>query len=154
MRIRQYVYFALKSETVSAATITAHVGMQPDSVTVRGTKQSAPPRPVCHSWAIECRHGGLTVDEQTAIVLARIRPVAEPIRALTANESVSAVLQVVRYFNDEEGEDEDLGPVMTDDGRAMQKLAGQHQLLGWHLNIDDLTFLASIPAALDVDEYS
>jgi hypothetical protein len=35
----------------------------------------------------------------------------------------------------------------------MKKLPGQHQLLGWHLGTEDLAFLASISAVLDVDEY-
>ena len=54
LRISQYVYFALKSETVPAAAITARLGVDPDSVRVRGARRLAPPVPVCHSWAIEC----------------------------------------------------------------------------------------------------
>lgn len=156
MRISQYVYFALRSETVPATTVAAHVGLQPDAVTVRGTLRAAPPVPVCHSWKIECRQPGLTVNEQIARVLDRIRPVAEPIRSLTAAGSVWAVLEVVRDFDDEgegEGEEEHRDPVVTDDGRVLQRLAGQHQLLGWALEAADLAFLASIPADLGVDEY-
>jgi hypothetical protein len=155
LRISQYVYFALKSETVSAASITARLGVEPDSVLVRGARCSAPPVPVCHTWAVECRQPGLAVNEQAARVLARIRRVAEPIRVLTATGAVWAVLRVVRYFNDDEGEGEaeHHAPVVTDDGRILARLAGQHQLLGWHLAVEDLAFLVSIPADLDVDEY-
>jgi hypothetical protein len=152
LRISQYVYFALKSETVSAATITACLGVEPDSVSERGFRRSMPPLPACHRWAIECRQPGLTVDEQAAQVLNRVRPLVEPIRTLTTTGDVSAVLQVVRYFNREEGEPERHAPVVGN-GRVLQRLAGQHQLLGWHLAVDDLSFLASIPADLDIDEY-
>jgi hypothetical protein len=79
--------------------------------------------------------------------------VADPIRALTATGAVWAVLQVVRYLNDDEDEEEHHDPVVTDDGRILERLAGQHHLLGWHLASEDLAFPGSIPAALDVDEY-
>lgn len=35
----------------------------------------------------------------------------------------------------------------------LQRLTGRHQLLGWHLPFDDLAFLTSPRADLDVDEY-
>ena len=154
LRMSQYVYFALKSETVPASMITASLGIEPDSITVRGIRRPEPPVPASHIWSVECRQRGMRVDDQAARVLARIRPVAEPIRALTADGSVWAVLQVVRFFMDDDGEQEDEHqPVVTDDGRVLHRLPGQHQLLGWHLAIEDLVFLASIPAAVDVDEY-
>lgn len=153
LRISQYVYFALSSETVSAAAITARLGVEPDSVGVRGSRRSMPPLPARHRWAIECRRPGLTVDEQAAQVLTRVRPVAGSVRTLTATGDVSAVLQVVRYFNGDEGEPEHQARVVTGEGRVLHRLAGQHQLLGWHLAVEDLAFLASIPADLDIDEY-
>jgi hypothetical protein len=46
--------------------------------------------------------------------------VAEPIRALTTDGSVWAVLQVVRFFMDDDGEQEDEHqPIVTDDGRVL-----------------------------------
>ncbi len=153
LRIRQYVYFALKSETMPAAAITAHLDVEPDCVGVRGARRSVPPVPVCHSWTIECRQPGLAVDEQAAQVLSRIRPIADAIRALTVSGEVSAVLQVVRDFDNDQGEPGNYDPVTTDDGRVLQRLAGQHHLLGWHLTGDDLALLASVAATLDVDEY-
>jgi hypothetical protein len=53
------------------------------------------------------------------------------------------------YFDDEEGEEEEHS---ASDAR-FQKLPGQHQLLGWRLGQDILTFLTSVRAELDVDEY-
>ncbi|SCF37360.1 hypothetical protein GA0070215_12153 [Micromonospora marina] len=56
----------------------------------------------------------------------------------------------MRVFEHPAGEPEDLsGPV---DG--LQKLPGQHQLLGWHLDRRTLEFLRLTGAELDIDEYA
>jgi hypothetical protein len=58
-------------------------------------------------------------------------------------------LQLVRFFDDEDGEEEELSPPDA----PLQKLSGQHQLLGWHLDRDSLGFLAHVGAEIDADEY-
>jgi hypothetical protein len=110
LKISQCVYFALKSDMVSASTITTHLGMRPDRVEVRGARRATPALPACHIWAIECRQPGLAVDELVARVLARVRPAAALVRDLTADDGVSAVLQVVHYFDDDEGEQDNPSP--------------------------------------------
>jgi hypothetical protein len=35
----------------------------------------------------------------------------------------------------------------------MEKPAGQHHLLGWHLDAEVIRFLAGVKADFDVDEY-
>jgi hypothetical protein len=35
----------------------------------------------------------------------------------------------------------------------LQKLPGQHQLLGWHLDRDAVRLLARVGAEIDADEY-
>lgn len=152
-RVRQYVYFALKSDTTTSATMTAHLGIEPDRVGVRGASQSDPARPACHSWRVECRTAGRTVDDQLAEVLDRIRPVTDSIRRLIATGAVSATLQVVRDFAADDGEAEQHVPVVTDSGVVLHALPGQHQLLGWHITAADMAFLSSLPADLDIDEY-
>jgi hypothetical protein len=57
--------------------------------------------------------------------------------------------QFVRYLDDEEGEPERV----SNSEAGVQKLGGQHQLLGWHLSSDDLGFLSRIGASIDADEY-
>jgi hypothetical protein len=59
------------------------------------------------------------------------------------------MLQLVRHFDDDDGEEEELS--VSD--APLQKLAGQHQLLGWHLDSDVLGFLARVGAEIDADEY-
>jgi hypothetical protein len=138
MRISQYVYFALKSERVSAHEMTSQLGLEPDEIMVRGSKGANPLRPVVHAWEVVCREPGLTVDEQIGRILDRLEPYADRIAALVetidvAEPGVTATLQVVRSFNDDEGEED---------------------LLGWHLDKRTLRFLHRVGAELDVDEYA
>jgi len=48
LKISQYTYFALKSETMAASATTDYIGVQSDSVLVRGAKRSVPALPVRH----------------------------------------------------------------------------------------------------------
>ncbi|MFI5671104.1 DUF4279 domain-containing protein [Streptomyces sp. NPDC051704] len=150
MLLRQYVYFALFSRRTSAAEITALLGIEPDEVSVRGSRFTEPAViPVSHSWKIVCREPGLCVDDQITHVLDRLRPhttrIAELARQLAAAEGEhgGAVLEVVRYFNDTDREQPPLRPG-TEEGS---------NLFGWHLNRDVLDFLTTTGAVLDVDEY-
>jgi len=150
--ISQYVYFALSSHTMSAAAITAVLGLEPDEFKVRGNRIAGPtPIPVTHSWKIVCREPGLCVDEQAAHVVERLGPYVEAIAALARqldaedNQGPSAVLEVVRQFNDVEGQDR-LASAPPD-------LVDPPDLLGWHLGRDVLGFLHTTGAVLDVDEY-
>jgi ketosteroid isomerase-like protein len=129
MKVHQYCYFALKSETMSAADITARLGMDPDEVVVLGSKSAERRVPRSHSWKIVHR-GTKRVDDQIEHVISRLAPVRPGIRTLV-DEGASAVLQVVRYFHHRDGGEE----------------------FGWHLSPAVLAFLAEVTAALDVDEY-
>jgi Domain of unknown function (DUF4279) len=82
-------------------------------------------------------------------VLQRLRPAEARLVELAKHPDCSVVLQLVRYFDDEEGEPERL----SDSDAGVQKLGGQHQLLGWHLSSADLGFLSRIGASIDADEY-
>ncbi|GAA2561758.1 hypothetical protein GCM10010435_36980 [Winogradskya consettensis] len=140
--VKQYVYFALKSDITTPEAITAKLGFQPDRVGVRGSSQTTPPVPATHTWAVECRKPRMTVDEQVSEVLDRIRPLANGIRELVEPGEIEAVLQIVRYFEVDDGD-----PQAAEDGPP-------ESLLGWHLTIADLAFLVSIDADVSVDEYS
>ncbi|MFE6734995.1 DUF4279 domain-containing protein [Microbacterium sp. NPDC057650] len=150
VRIRQKVCFSLSSDPISTATITGALRTEPDEFSVRGSRQSVPPRPVQHSWKLCCSTAGLTVDDQIDHVVRRLRPLAEQIRELIADAPIEAVLQIVRDFDAEDGEEENL---RVSDGDMLRPLAGQHQLLGWHLSAETLSFLAHLGADIDCDEY-
>ena len=152
MRIKQYVYFGIFSEQVPAVDVTARLRVEPDEVRVRGSRSVQPVRPVAHSWHVRCDEAGLTVDDQIERVVGRLEPVAGEIGALVAElaaaGSGAAVLQVVRHFGHSSGEEDDGGVV---DGA--ERFAGQHQLLGWHLDPRVVDFLVRTHAELNVDEY-
>ena len=151
MQIRQYVYFSIGSETITADEMTNWLGLQPDRATVRGSKRTEPTLiPIWHGWRIYAAEHNAAVGDQIDQVIDRLRPYQDAIRALVTDlgSSGGAVLQVVRHFNDPEGEEEHPKTF-----GQLQKLPGQHQLLGWHLDRDTLAFLLAIGASLDVDEY-
>ncbi len=156
MIVSQYVYFALSSKRVSAAEISARLGIEADEIVIRGSRLAIPARPASHRWKITCRKPGLTVDEQINRIVDRLFDRAERIGELAVEldnidgQPGASVLQVVRVFEHPDGEEEDLtGPV-----EGLEKLAGQHQLLGWHVDSRVLEFLRLTRAELDVDEYA
>lgn len=149
----QWTHFDLTSEQVSAATITGIVGIEPDQLMVRGSKRSQPPVPAIHAWSLVCRSAGLTLDEQAELLLDRIRPIQVAIRDLTRSTEVEARLVFVRYFNDKEGEDESFEASIAPDGKLLERVPGQHQLLGWTLSAQSLALLGSINAVIWADEY-
>ncbi|WFE30990.1 DUF4279 domain-containing protein [Micromonospora sp. WMMD975] len=157
MLISQYAYFALKSTSMTASEITARLGIEPDEAVIRGSRRPADPViPAAHCWRVVCRTSGMTVDEHIAHIVERLFVHAPQVGMLAAELDRtdggpgSAVLQVVRVFEHPAGEPEDLsGPV-----GGLEKLPGQHQLLGWHLDRRTLEFLRLTGAELDIDEYA
>ncbi|GAA1768241.1 DUF4279 domain-containing protein [Luedemannella helvata] len=84
MRVRQYVYFALAFERVSAAAITAEVGLEPEEVGVRDSRLPYRPVPRSHSWKVVCRDESLFQHEQIEHVIDRVERYADRIAALTS----------------------------------------------------------------------
>jgi len=96
---------------------------------------------------------GLTINEQVKQVVDRAVPHSSAIRDLVRTGQVQAWLQLVRYFGVfsamKDGEEKEIS--VTEDG--LEKLPGQHQSLGWHLDRSVLEFLVEVGAELDADEY-
>jgi len=151
MKISQYVYFAITTETVAPREITVAVGIEPDHVKVRGSRSLKPKvMPPQNSWQIRSDSNGLTVDEHFAKVVARLMPAKQRLREFLNTTACSkARFQVVRNFADPDGEEEQ----ECDDPRYGRKLAGQHQLLGWHLEREIVDLIVYLDASFDVDEY-
>lgn len=157
VRIRQYVYFALFSRRTTAQQMTERLSIAPDEISVAGSRWAAPSLlPVAHAWQVACRRSGLCVDEQIAEVMDRLLPRQEHVIELAQELREDdpghggAKLSVVRYFNDSDGDEEQLNSPEA----PLQKLPGQHQLLGWVLQPAVMTFLLATHAFVDVDEYS
>jgi hypothetical protein len=158
MKIRQYAYFGFWSDETTASDITARLGIEPDGFLVKGSRVANPPRPRYHKWRVECDRKGSSVEDQIKVVIEKLIPKKAAIAALVAHlknevDPGGAYLQIVRYFNDEDGEEEASGQVTFPDESEFEKLPGQHQLLGWHLGRDVLDFLDEVEADIDFDEY-
>ena len=83
MRLRQYAYFGFTSQNVTAAMITARLGIEPDRILVRDSRTSSPPVPSCHTWRMSCAERGLWVADQISKVIERVRPRQREIAQLT-----------------------------------------------------------------------
>lgn len=157
MRIRQYTYFGIGSEVMSAAEMSDRLGVLPDEYSVRGsTSTHDPVLPRSHSWKVVCQEPGLRVDDQIRSVIGRLEPVVDRIAELVAElrqveSGRTTTLQVVRFFDHGEGEEDRPNP--SGEELGLIKLDGQHFLLGWHLDKYVLEFLERTGAELDVDEY-
>ncbi|MFD4870414.1 DUF4279 domain-containing protein [Streptomyces sp. NPDC058412] len=154
MPLNQYVYFALSSPRITPQEITEALGIEPDETRVHNPRRLPvdPVRPFSQSWKVVCREPGLCVDEQIAHVLDRLRPrtdrIAELMKQFNSAEDeeeqgLEAVLEVVRYFNDDERQDEAGQPQERD----------ERNLFGWALDREAIAFLAATGTVLDVDEY-
>jgi hypothetical protein len=150
MRIKQRCFFGIRTDDMPADEITSRLGLEPDGVLVRASRSVEPPRPAVHLWHVSCDDPGLRVDDQVERVLLRLESkidaIADLVRELGADDRGSAVLQIARFFDYPDGEEDD-GDYGVEGG------SGQHQLLGWHLDRRVLDFLQRTHAELDVDEY-
>lgn len=152
MRISQYAYFSLSSETVTAAAITGKLGIEPDKILVRGARDAARVIPRVHDWRVRVRGDNRPINDMLAELIQRLDPVVGTIATVVREMPVQARLQVVRKFDDPDGvEDEGTTPQMA--ARGWEKVEGQHHLLGWRLDRQTLDFLQRTSAELDVDEY-
>lgn len=73
----------MRSAPLLAEEMVARLRLQPDKAMVRGSDSTDPPRRAWHTWMIECREKGLTVDKQIGRVTKRLRPHLDRIIALS-----------------------------------------------------------------------
>lgn len=132
MRTDQYVYLGIWSGSLAPAEIAAIVGLEPDAASVKASKRLDPPVPRRHRWVVECRDPGIQISDQVERLVERLRPYVDGLKRIAAARKVSIGLQMVRYFNSADG---------------------QENIEGWHLELDILAFLVSISASIDSDEH-
>ena len=81
-------------------------------------------------------------------LLDRVEPLAEPLGALAGGGAVVFGFQIVRSFDDPDGVEDDAA---WEGG--LRRLSGQHQLLGFHFEVEVLQRLVALGASIDFDEY-
>ena len=138
--------------------MATRIGIEPDSVSIKGSRIKEPPIPRWHWWRIVCDETGINVDEQFAIVLGRIKSqkveIAKLVRELESEfPPGGAQLSIVRYFNDLDGEEAKWGVIESSMGKEVARGPLSHHLLGWNLKADDLGFLVEVGANIHADEY-
>jgi hypothetical protein len=131
---RGSAYFAVYSETVSAAEMTRRIGAEPDRSTVRGSRFVSPTVvPRTHAWDLLPRaEAEGTIEEQLRDVLDRVRSHEAPIAELCADGECGSVLRIVREFR------------LTTEGA---------DTLGLALDAQDVALLARVGAFIDISEY-
>lgn len=120
----------LVSTVVTAAEITADLGIEPDRIRVRGSRRPDPPLPTLHMWEVVSNSPGLRVDEHIGVLVthlqehsASIGAMARRIQERDPTPSVGSVLRVVRHLGDEEdGEEEDEGLIELPTGERLERL--------------------------------
>ncbi len=132
-KVEQYCYFWIARTQATAAEITELLGLEPDRITIRGSRRTQPePVPSAHRWEVVCKRHA-RIDEQATEVLSRVAPVADQVRSLTDRVDTDAGLTMVRYFDDPEG---------------------GYGAMSWGLDIEQIALLAHMGASLDADEYA
>ena len=155
MRVRQRAYFRIASVLLSPDEITRLAGVEPDSSAVKGSRPNAAglPLPKNHLWRLE---SGVSeeadLESHFVALMPRLRAGEAGFRIVTRQPETWASLTVVRYFEPGE-EDFDEATFGLPEGSPFERLSGQHPFLGWFLDDDVVQLLASIGAAIDVDEY-
>ncbi len=127
-------YFAVFSESVSAADMTRRIGMEPDRSTVRGSRFASPTVvPRTHAWDLLPRADPQsTIQGQLRDVLDRVRSYEAPIAELCAEGECGSVLRIVREF---------------------RLTAEDTDTLGLALDAEDVALLARVGAFIDISEY-
>lgn len=151
MKILQYAHFDVGSDIYSPDKITAELLVEPTRVIWRGTRSTEPLIPRTNLWQYRATGSG-TVDELVRELLDVFEPLADKLARLTANDDSWIVIGFMRSFDDPDGIDEDEGPSDLPD--HLVRLSGQHQLVGFHLDVDLMARLVALRCALDFDEYA
>lgn len=149
MKISQYACFVISSSEISAQAIESRIGIPGGELEEAGARSVDPMRPSASSWHLYCRTRGVDLGDQVEALLTQLKPARNAIKELVLQDGAETILQLVRDFDDEDGEEESVS--VTSDG--LQKLPGQHQLLGWGLSTDTIDFLHDVRAVVDADEY-
>jgi Domain of unknown function (DUF4279) len=150
MKINQYAHIVVGSDAFDPDQITVLLGLGPTSVRWRGSSSIHPMIPVTNLWKLRASGSG-RVDDLIVELVETLESVREALTELMQNEQAWVSISVLRDFRDSEGVDEDLHP--ADVPAELVKLPGQHQLLGFHLDVALMSRLVALGCLVDADEY-
>jgi len=153
MRVRQHAALLLRSSVLDPDEITQQLALVPDEVKAMGSRHPGPPaRPAAHIW---CLRSGLAddhrLDDHFEALLAKLVGSAERVRTLIGGAEVRGEFVIGRYF--EPGPEEER---ITQPGRQigdLERLRGQHPLLGFVITPGLVAYAALARLGFDFDEY-
>ena len=154
MKVRQYVYLGITSDAVDPGIISERMGLMPDEVKLQGSRhQGPPPIPRTHLWRLNSGAASdeLPLDDHFKSLRVRLGDSAVRLRDLISTQDVSAVVQVVRYF--EPGPEDRHISEPGRYGEGYERLRGQHPLVGFDIEPDLVAYAAEAGIGFDFDEY-
>jgi Domain of unknown function (DUF4279) len=153
MRVRQYACFRISSPSVSPHEITSRLLLEPDEVKPKGSRIAGPsPVPRVHLWKMMSGCADTSpLDEQFAALVARLEPREREIQRFLSSSDAQGWILAVRRF--EAGAEDD---AIVEPGRllgGLERLRGQHPLLGFALDGRIVELAARMHVGFDFDEY-
>jgi len=154
MKIRQYAKFDVCSKILSPHRITEVLRVEPSRVSQLGSRQTSPPIPVFNVWTVSTASNG-EVEAMVEELVDLVEQLADRLAALEALDPMLSDVDgsgygitVVRYFNARDGvEDETVAP------GDLEKLPGQHHLLGFTIEPELMRRLARLRCRIAFGEY-
>jgi Domain of unknown function (DUF4279) len=140
----------VSSDVFDPDEITSRLFLEPAKVSRRGSRSVDPLIPVTNLWWYRASGTG-SVDELVLELVELMESIADRLAELTAEGEASVGISIMRSFDDPHGVDENFGRADVPDN--LEKLPGQHQLLGFHLDVDLMRRLAAFDCPIDCDEY-
>ncbi len=152
--VRQYAYFGMSSLLADPDSMTHAVGLIPDETKRLGSTRDWPqPMPRAHLWKL---HSGVAdcrpLDEHFAALLAKVKPQVPRIREFLASSDVHARFEVVRSFTPGP-EDQQVLADNTVEIPGMERMSGQHRLLGFVVDESMARLAVELGVYIDFDEY-
>lgn len=151
MKIRQYAHFDVGSDVFDPSQITAALLIEPTQVLWRGARSTEPMLPRTNLWQYRATGSGC-IDDLVRELVDVFEPLADRLRHLTGDGAAWIVIRIMRSFDDPDGVEEDEGG--DDLSENFVKVGGQHQLVGFHLDVALMARLVALDCALDFDEYA
>ncbi len=139
---------------VNPDAITSRVQLVPDETKAKGSRIAGPtPVPRFHLWTVKsgCPETA-DLNAHLSALAAKIEPYARLIRTFLDSSEADGQFSIVRKF--EAGPELD---AIVDVGRYgpgnLERLRGQHPLLGFHLDREVIDLATSLGVDFDFDEY-
>lgn len=144
----------MSSLLVQPEAITEAVGVVPDETRPLGSRRGWPhPIPRFNIWNLG---SGLPdtapLGDHLDALVAKLKPHAARIREFIANSDAEGGLQIVRYFTPGPEDSEVLASNIVEIP-GMERLGGQHPLLGFHVDESFIRLAVDLGVEIDFDEY-